>query len=57
VKYNLQTSFPCLAMHPLEPSVTTAHWQYLARNSTALSGSAFCSPLNALCKVTEYVRN
>lgn len=42
------TSFPCFAMHPLGPNVTTAHWQRLARNSSATSGSAFSSPLHKM---------
>lgn len=45
-------------MHPLGPSVTTAHWQYLARNSTAAIGSAFCSPLNPYYSILpSYIKN
>lgn len=41
----LTTSFPCFAMHPFWPSVTTAHRQCLAMNSSATSGSASSSLL------------
>lgn len=43
--YIALTSLPHFARHPLEPSVTTAHWQCLARNSRAASGLTFSSSL------------